>query len=396
MAKINVFGRRAKLEPLEGRTLLAVSATVPALVLDPADRLAASRVLGEWNGATTDGWILNNAQSSSVAGGTISLTSLNGGGPLQVVLRNISSGPDLNFGFFDYLQVRMQLPVDFNKDVAFQFGTSTRAGFASDRTFTIQAAQLAKDGAMHTYRLDLGLVIWWRDALLDLRVQPLGTSGANEAMVIDYVEVGDLPSDTLLLNTNLNYATGVTAATAQRVESKHFAVWWDPAVNPGGDVFSPTAQGLRALRMLEESYQVYFKVLNYDEPFQTTSHTGARYKLNLLTWYSGYWEGTWQGYAHMNIDTSGLRDEGWGSPVPHEFGHAVDANQLGNLAGGHWESHANYFREARTTWFAPLFTAGNQSTVTLNPLVWSNYRQDQNRIIYEDFRIHTPLADYAQ
>ncbi|HEY7091492.1 MAG TPA: LamG-like jellyroll fold domain-containing protein [Tepidisphaeraceae bacterium] len=385
-----------QVEALESRTLLAVSALFPAVVLDPPDRLATSRVLGAWDGATTDGWLVNNAQSSNVAGGTISLTSQNGTtNPLQIDLRNIASGPDLNFGYFDYLQLAMQFPANFNKDVTFQFGTSTHGGFASDRTFTITASQIAKDGAMHSYRLDLGLVVWWRDSLLDLRVQPLGTSGANETVAIDYVEVGDQPGDTLLLNTNLNYATGVTAATAQHVESKHFAVWWDPAVNPGGITFSPTAQGLRALRMLEESYQVYYKVLGYDEPFQTTSHTGPRYKLNLLTWYSGYWEGTWAGYAHMNIDTSGLKDEDWGNPVPHEYGHAVDANQLGNLAGGHWESHANYLRENRTTWFAPLFAAGSQSTVTLNPLVWSNYRQDANRIIYEDYRIHLALQDYG-
>src|SRR5262249_23177208 len=162
-----------------------------------------------------------------------------------------------------FLQVRMQLPVGFNRDVTFSFGTTTRTGFAADRTFTLPAANIAKDGAMHEYRLDLGLVVFWRDTLRDLRIQPLGTIGASETVAIDYIEVGDLPGDVLGLNTNLNYAPGVTAATAQKVESKHFAVWWDPAVNPGGDVFVPSAQGLRALRMLEESYQVYYKVLGY-------------------------------------------------------------------------------------------------------------------------------------
>ncbi len=248
---------------------------------------------------------------------------------------------------------------------------------------------------MHVYRLDLGLVVWWRDTLTDFRVQPLGTTGANETASIDYVEVGDVPGDVLGLNTNLNYAPGVTSATAQHVESKHFAVWWDPAVNPGGDAFNPSVQGLRALRMLEESYQVYYKVLGYDEPFQTTSHTGPLMKLNLVTWYSGYWEGTWAGYAHLNIDTTGLRDEGPGNPVPHEFGHAIQANQLGNLANGEWESGANYLREAQNTWFAPIFGSATVSTVTINPLAWSNFEQDDHRIIYEDYRVWLPLQDYA-
>ena len=148
--------------------------------------------------------------------------------------------------------------------------------------------------------------------------------------------------------------------------------------------------------MLEESYQVYYKALGYDEPFQTTSHTGPRVKLNFLTWYSGYWEGTWAGYAHMNVDTTGLRDEGPGSPVPHEFGHAIQSNQLGNLAGGHWESDANYLRKNRNTWFAPIFGSATVSTVTINPLVWSNFQQDAHRIIYEDYRIHLALQDYAE
>src|SRR5262245_18596399 len=101
MPKPRTKHRERVLEPLGSRTLLAVSATVPAVVLDPASRLATTRVLGEWNGATTDGWVLNNAQGSSVAGGTISVTSQNGtSNPLQIDLRNIASGPDLNFAYF--------------------------------------------------------------------------------------------------------------------------------------------------------------------------------------------------------------------------------------------------------------------------------------------------------
>ncbi len=376
--------------------LLTLSPLYPSVAFDPADRLSSSRVLGDWNGDTLDGWTVNNAASSSVAAGVLTVTSQNGtSNAAQIDLRNISSGPNLDFGYFDFLQIRLQVPANFNQDVSFSFGTSTHTGFASDRVFTIQAANLAADGAMHTYRLDLGLVIWWRDNLNDLRIQPLGTMGANETASIDYVEVGDIPNDVLGLNTDLNFATGVTLATAQHIESKHFAVWWDPAVNPGGTTFDPVVQGRNALRMLEESYQVYCKVLGYDEPFQTITHTGPRVKLNLLTWYAGYWEGGWHNYAHMNIDTSGLANEDWGSPVPHEFGHTIQSNQLGNLAGGHWESDANYLRENRTNWFAPLFATANQSTMTINPLVWSNFQQDAHRIIYEDYRIHLALQYYA-
>src|SRR4029079_6854235 len=133
--------------------------------------------------------------------------------------------------------------------------------------------------------------------------------------------------------------------------------------------------------------QVYSKVLGYDEPFQTmSSHSGERVKLNLLTWYSGYWEGGFGGDAHMNIHTSGLQDEGVGSPTPHEYGHAVDSNQFGALAGGHWESHANYYRDNRNQWFAPLFSPSTVTSISLNVMTWSNFQQDSQRIIYEDYR----------
>ena len=385
-----------RVEQLETRILLTLSALYPTITLDPSTRLATSDVLGEWNGSTQDGWTVNNAASTTVANGSITVTSQNGtANPTQLDLTNIAGGPDLDFGYFDYLQIRLQLPANYNKDLMFEFGTTTHPGFSTDREFIVQAANLAKDGAAHTYRLDLGLVVWWRDTLHDLRVQPLGTTGANETASIDYVEVGDLPGDVLQLNTDLNYAPGVTSATVQHLESKHFAIWWDPAVDPGGRGFDPAVEGLHALRMLEESYKVYCKVLGYDEPFQTTTHTGPRVKLNVITWYSGYWEGVSDGYAHLNVDTSGLQDEGVGNPIPHEFGHCIQSNQLGALAGGHWESDANYLRDQRNEWFAPLFATGTQSSISLNVMTWSNFEEDDHRIIYEDYRIFDALQEYA-
>jgi len=199
--------------------MMAASALYPALTLDPANRLMNARVLGEWNtDGNSDLWQTNNVSSWTVSGGNLTLTSQNGtANPAQVDLRNIASGPNLDYAFFDYLQLRLQLPANYNKDLTFSFGTSTRTGFASDRVFTIPAASLATDGAFHTYRLDLGLVVWWRDNLNDLRIQPLGTTGANETATFDYVEVGDLPGDVLGLHTTLNFAPAVTIATAHHM-----------------------------------------------------------------------------------------------------------------------------------------------------------------------------------
>src|SRR4051794_12560915 len=62
---------------LEPRLLLAANALYPALTLDPADRLMNSRVLGDWNGATSDGWQVNNVATWTAAGGALTLTSQN-------------------------------------------------------------------------------------------------------------------------------------------------------------------------------------------------------------------------------------------------------------------------------------------------------------------------------
>src|SRR5262245_3445655 len=105
----------ARFEQLESRNLLAVSVLYPAVTLDPADRLTTSNVLGEWSGTTQDGWVVNNSPNTIVAGGTITVSSANGtSGPTQLDLTNIAAGANLNLGYFDYLQFRMQLPASFN------------------------------------------------------------------------------------------------------------------------------------------------------------------------------------------------------------------------------------------------------------------------------------------
>ena len=222
----------------------ALSTSNPLVVVDPADglRLVSSNIYGEWNTAGNfESWTVANAASSSVSGGSLSVTSQSGtSNAVQISLTSIANGSYLDYGNFDYLQIRLQLPVNYNKDVTFSFGTTVNPGFsinpgaANDRSFIIPAAQVAKDGNFHTYRIDLGLVIWWRDTLRNLQIRPLGTTGAGETVNIDYFEVGDLPNDVLTAyTTGLNMAPGVTALTRQSVESKHFVFWWDPAVNPG-------------------------------------------------------------------------------------------------------------------------------------------------------------------
>src|SRR5690606_36549483 len=55
----------------------------------------------------------------------------------------------------------------------------------------------------------------------------------------------------------------------------------------------------------------------------------------------------------------------------------------------------NYMSEARTNWFYPFFAVEDRSAVELSPLIWSNYQQDDHRLIYADFRVYMALKDYG-
>ncbi|NCA12336.1 hypothetical protein EBR56_11165 [bacterium] len=185
---------RLVLETLEPRALLATT------VVDPADglRLVSSAVLGEWNTAgKVDGWTATPAAGAEVAAGVLTVAAPAGGGAVKIARPNIAAGPDLDRGYFDFVQTRLKLPRGFSQDFVFQFGTDTHPGFAADRSFTIPAAQVAADGQWHTYRLDVGLEVWWRDALRDLSIQPAGGLAPGDTVQVDYVEVGDLPGDVL-------------------------------------------------------------------------------------------------------------------------------------------------------------------------------------------------------
>jgi carbonic anhydrase/acetyltransferase-like protein (isoleucine patch superfamily) len=369
-----------------GKVCGAPNVTVDAV--DPPDRLSGSAVLGEW---TVDGdlqsWTGTNAAGLTALGGVMSADSNSASADATVELPAIGGGPDLDLGYNDYLQIRIKLPSGYTGDVMIKYGTTINPGFSATRQFVLPAASVIRDGAFHTYRLDLGLEVFWRDTLRDIRITPLiGSTGHFE---IDYVEVGDVAGTAPSLNVDTNFLAPLTATNTNRMESKHFCVWWDPA-----NAAFTTAHARRALRMGEECYQVYCKKLGYNEPFRAfDSTTTPLYKLNVVTWYSGYWAGGYANRPHLNIGAGGLGDEGWGSPMPHEFGHCLQMAQPGRLVGGHWESHANYLRAERNLHF---FDAIPGAVVGIDDLTsYSNYRPDHQRLIYADQRYYLPLDDYG-
>ncbi|MBI5832052.1 MAG: hypothetical protein HZB16_07050 [Armatimonadetes bacterium] len=314
-----------------------------------------------------------------------------------VEAKELAKGPDLDLGYNDYLQLRLRLP-KAAVPLSIDYGTSVAPGLEpARRRISLPAAKLIWDGAWHTYRLDLGLEVPWRDTLRDLRLNlPAGAEA-------EYVEVGDVPGDELAVNTDLNIFVGVdkwpkeTMADTQHSESKHCTFWWSKQSYNEFRNFDPQVMGRRAQRMVEECYQVYCKLRGYAEPFvcgDAAKRDGKRYKVNVTTWYGGFWMGGQNGFGYLNIGGGGLLDEGWGNPMPHEFGHVVQGAQPGFLTGSYWESHANYLRSLRNSLYSDLFP-GHVSDVGRGMLDLSCFQQDQFRLIYADFRIYNVLDDYA-
>jgi len=240
-------------------------------------------------------------------------------------------------------------------------------------------AALRADGSASRYRIDVGLVPRWRGRLTRLAVILDATaSQASQPVSIGGVQVGDPPGTAPKLNETLNLKEGMKVAGLKRMESKHGSIWWEPAAEQNG--FDPEKMPRRALRMLEESWQVYVRKLGYRDPCLGGDRKNpVAQKINHITWY----DGVWMGGNHFNVGASGLWDEGPGNPVPHEFGHVVQAAQVDFIGGFHWESHANYIRARRNLHFSEQ-TGGD--CIDIGPLLRSNYFQDNPRLIYAEWR----------
>ncbi|MEY5025558.1 MAG: hypothetical protein RLZZ244_1086, partial [Verrucomicrobiota bacterium] len=380
----SLFGQQPTLGP-----------NVRVMAVDPAERLSGATLLGEWAvDGNLEGWALAGGGTLSVQWGALrgaGAGSAEGNGVADLAVQRVTmaEGPDLDFGFNDYLQVRIKVSSGYSGGVRFEYGTSQAQGFAGSRVFEIPSGTLIADGQFHVYRLDLGLEVAWRDRLRDLRVTLLGSAGGS--FELDYLEVGDLSGSGPAFNPDAPFADGLSLLNAGKLESKHACVWWDPA-----DLSFTPVHARRALRMLEESYQVFCRKLGYQEPFREWGVSGsAPLKMNLVTWpsWGGYWMSGYQNRGFLHIDASGLGDEGWGSPVPHEFAHVVQAAQSGALAGGHWESHANYLRASRNLHFFDVIPNATPGLDNLSAN--SNYRPDHLRHIYADQRYYLALDDYG-
>src|ERR1035437_209451 len=162
------------------------------IVVDPAGPpLTNYTSLAEWN---TDGnfenWTSNQVSSATVLSGILSGTA-NGSAP-QLAKLNFAGGPDLDLGYNDQLEIRLQVPADFAGDMQIFYGVTNTPGIGASRVVTIPNSIIPKDGAFHVYRIDVGLEILWRGNLRDLQVNPLGAAaGVGQTFAMDYIRVGD-------------------------------------------------------------------------------------------------------------------------------------------------------------------------------------------------------------
>jgi autotransporter-associated beta strand protein len=308
-------------------SLLAVNLPI---VVDPSTPLTGTYAV-EWNtDGNLDSWTTSQVNSATVSGGSFSGTT---GGTSPRVIRSNFPGPDLDLGFNDHLELRIQVQASHTGDIKISYGTTATTGFAAARVLTIPDAIIPADGAFHTYRIDVGPEPWWRANLRDLRIEPSATSG--QAFAIDYLRVGDLPGDVYLTNSEWG--------SDNEMSSKRFRFLWSAARAAQG-VNATTARG--ALRNAEEAWQVFVKVMGYREPAESShSPNGNKYKVNFLCIYDGYWmSSTGGGFGYMNIEPSGLQVDPPSWIIPHELMHVFQHHNNNGHYSGQWETHANYGR----------------------------------------------------
>ena len=131
--------------------------TQPPLTVDPADRLVNNVstpkgqdacVLGRWDTAgQMDGWTSAGLADITVANGV--LTAMGTEEAAYLELSSMVQGPDLDFGYFDYVQFRLKLPAGVQDDIVIFYGTSAaQPGIysGSTRNLLIPAASIPQDG----------------------------------------------------------------------------------------------------------------------------------------------------------------------------------------------------------------------------------------------------------
>ena len=343
--------------------LAAASIQAATVTVDPTTPLTNYWSGGEWNTAGNfDGWTSAQVGGATVAGGLLTGTASDS--DPQVALLEVAGGPDLELAFYDYLEVRLQVPAGFTGSIPIYFGTTNTPGISASRVVTIDSTNIPPDGAFHVYRVFFGPEIYWRGNFSDLRIDPLGSSATvGQGFAIDYVRLGDLAGDIYhpsydTANVPAAGANDVNGFPVQEMSSKHFRFCWDISVTSNSFWTANMPHG--TLRNFEEVWKTHVWRLGFPEPSRPLGtrlpYSGEKYKVNITSWNGGYWTGAdGNGIPWVNITPDGLRVDPPTWVPPHEFTHACqeDANSNGSqtVDGQFWENNANYGREQWLYWY---------------------------------------------
>ncbi len=304
-------------------------------------------------------------------------------GPARFPVTFPNPGTDLDLGYNDFLDLDLLLPAGFAGTVAVEYTTKGVDEDEPMERIVLPLAPLAADGHHRRVRLDLGLVPLWRGFLFRaaLVIEP-DASSRGKPVAVGTLLVGDAPGDAPARYEELNLKPEMKVANLSFMESKHGCIWWTLEHEQEG--FDTKVMPRRALRMIEETWQVSVNLLSYRDPcLGVDPATKKHFKINHTTWYDGFWMGSDKNFPYYNVSEGGLRDEGYGNPVPHEFVHCVQAGQINFLRGCHWESHANYVRFHRNLHFKEIIGI---DPMPFSTLLHASYFQDHPRLIYSDYR----------
>ena len=260
----------------------------------------------------------------------------------------LRNGPDLDLGFNDFLDARVQLPANFAGDLHLHYGSTFAPGINAARVLTIPNARIPKDGAAHVYRFDLGLEVPWRGTLTDLEIALALPPGvplvAGVPFALDYVRVGDQGEQTCTSRASRRSARPRAGRRLPRPCSARAraCIPWNRSISAssGTTPWRRTLPGTAnmahgTLRNAEEVWQLYVKKLGYREPcYATETGGGPRYKVNITSWHGGYWMGGdtdgGASLARFNITPDGLRVDPPTWVLPHELMHGF---QMHNTSG---------------------------------------------------------------
>lgn len=249
----------------------------------------------------------------------------------------IEQGPDLDLGFNGHVEARITLAPDHRGDLALRYVCTDAPGTTPEQVVKLPEAILLKDGLPHTYRVDMGLEVWWRGRLRSLSVEKASAVIVGDGEGIEYVT---LPAED-------------DWRDMKQMESKHFRIVWGKGLSK---IFTERAAH-GTLRNFEEAWQFFVKGLRLKRPYPIEGEPGRYRKVNIATHHAGYSSGG----GTVSMDPSGLRMDPPSRGIPHELMHTFQEVQGGRMAGMWCESHADYATERWLRHIAPLL-AGTEET----------------------------------